>query len=52
MIGRGWPLSLPVVAKRNGAALVIINRDPTELDPHADLVINADIGDTLSAVIA
>jgi NAD-dependent deacetylase len=43
---------LPVVAKRNGAALVIINRDPTELDPYADLVVNADIGDTLSAVLA
>jgi NAD-dependent deacetylase len=42
---------LPVVAKRNGAALVIINRDPTELDPYADLVINADIGDTLAAVV-
>jgi NAD-dependent deacetylase len=43
---------LPVVAKRNGAALVIINRDPTELDPYADLVINADIGDTLAAVVS
>jgi len=42
---------LPVVAKRNGAALVIVNRDATGLDPFADLVIHADIGDTLSAVI-
>jgi len=42
---------LPVVARRNGAALVIINREPTELDPYADLVVNADIGDTLSAVL-
>lgn len=44
--------ALPWVAKRNGAALVIINREPTELDHDADLVIHADIGDTLSAAIA
>ena len=37
----------PVLAKRNGAKLVIINREPTDLDEHADLVINAEIGDTL-----
>lgn len=39
--------SLPLVAKRNGAALVIINREPTDFDEVADLVINADIGDVL-----
>lgn len=44
--------ALPWVAKRNGATLVIINHEPTELDHDADLVIKADIGDTLSAVIA
>jgi NAD-dependent deacetylase len=42
---------IPIVAKRNGARLVILNRDPTELDEFADLVINADIGDTLSSVV-
>lgn len=39
----------PILAKRNGATLVILNREPTDLDPIADLVINAEIGDTLAA---
>ncbi len=34
----------PILAKRNGARLVIINRDPTELDPIADLVVHTEIG--------
>jgi NAD-dependent deacetylase len=34
----------PLMAKRNGSDLVIINRDPTDLDPYADLVVNEDIG--------
>jgi NAD-dependent deacetylase len=42
----------PVLAKRNGAALVIVNREPTEQDEIADLVINDEIGPTLSAVVA
>jgi NAD-dependent deacetylase len=37
----------PLMAKQNGARLVIINRDPTEQDRYADLVINAQIGDAL-----
>ncbi len=37
----------PVIAKQNGARLVIINRDPTGLDRYADLVIHDDIGDVL-----
>jgi NAD-dependent deacetylase len=44
--------SLPVLAKRCGARLVIINRDPTPLDGLADLVIHAGIGETLGAVVA
>ncbi|NIJ39913.1 NAD-dependent deacetylase [Parvibaculum indicum] len=40
----------PILAKRNGARLVIINRDPTELDEIADLVINDEIGATLGPV--
>jgi NAD-dependent deacetylase len=40
----------PVRAKQNGAALVIVNRDPTEMDELADVVIHAGIGDTLTAV--
>ena len=35
------------MAKRNGAALVIINREPTEFDDLADLVVHNDIGDAL-----
>lgn len=38
---------LPVLARQSGARLVIINREPTELDALADLVINDDIGDVL-----
>jgi NAD-dependent deacetylase len=41
----------PLVAKDNGARLVIINRDTTEIDDQADLVINAGIGDTLTAAL-
>ena len=39
--------AFPVIAKRNGAGLVIINREPTELDDVADLVINGEIGEVL-----
>jgi len=41
----------PRRAKQNGAALVIVNRDPTEMDSIADLVIRAGIGDTMSAAV-
>ena len=40
--------SFPVVAKRNGAELVILNREPTELDPIADLVVRSEIGVALA----
>lgn len=36
--------ALPVLASRRGARLVIINREPTELDSMADLVIHEEIG--------
>jgi NAD-dependent deacetylase len=42
----------PAAAKRAGASLVILNRDPTDQDPMADLVLNLEIGPTLSAVVA
>lgn len=42
--------SLPLAAKRNGARLVIINRDATPLDSIADLVVQAPIGATLLAI--
>ncbi len=41
----------PAMAKQNGARLVIINRDPTDQDDLADLVINAEIGATMSRVV-
>jgi len=41
----------PVLAKRNGARLAIVNREPTDLDRLADLVLNAEIGDTLGAAV-
>ena len=41
----------PVMAKQNGAALVIINNEETDLDPLCDLVIHQQIGTTLSAAI-
>ena len=41
----------PLLAKRNGARLVIINREPTEQDDLADLVINAEIGATMSRAV-
>jgi NAD-dependent deacetylase len=41
----------PILAKRNGARLVIINREPTEQDELADLVINAEIGATMSRAV-
>ncbi len=41
----------PVIAKRNGAELVIVNREATPLDEVADLVIHDEIGPTLAAAI-
>ncbi len=41
----------PALAKDNGARLVIINREPTELDPLADLVVHGEIGPTLGAAV-
>jgi NAD-dependent deacetylase len=39
--------ALPELAKRYGAALIIINRTPTPMDAIADLVVNDEIGKTL-----
>ncbi len=48
-----WPAAgFPLMAKRNGAGLVIINREPTEFDGIADLVVREDIGTVLSPLIA
>jgi NAD-dependent deacetylase len=41
----------PLLAKDQGAGLVIVNRDPTPLDGYADLVLNEEIGPLLSQVV-
>ena len=41
----------PLLAKRMGARLVILNRTPTDQDEYADLVIRSGIGATLTAVL-
>ncbi len=41
----------PGIARRNGATLVILNRDPTPLDPIADLVLHDEIGPTLGEAV-
>lgn len=47
-----WPAAgFPLRAKRNGARLVILNREPTDLDDAADLVIREDIGDVLEVFL-
>jgi NAD-dependent deacetylase len=47
-----WPAAgFPALAKRNGARLVILNREPTEFDEIADLVVREDIGDILEPFI-
>lgn len=43
--------SMPLVAKRNGAKLVIINRDPTPYDEMADSVIHAQAGPTMASIL-
>jgi NAD-dependent deacetylase len=41
----------PLMAKENGAALVIVNREPTEQDILADLVLHDEIGPVMSEVV-
>lgn len=43
--------SMPLVAKRNGAKLVIINRDPTPYDDMADIVIHGQAGQTMARIM-
>jgi NAD-dependent deacetylase len=42
----------PRLALESGARLAIVNRDPTDLDPRAAVVIHGDIGPALSAAVA
>jgi NAD-dependent deacetylase len=41
----------PEMAVRNGTRLVILNREPTGLDPYADLVLHREIGPTLGEAV-
>jgi NAD-dependent protein deacetylase/lipoamidase len=41
----------PIIAKRNGAGLVIINHQETELDAIADLVAHEDIGEVIAPLM-
>jgi NAD-dependent deacetylase len=47
-----WPAAgFPLLAKRNGARLAIINREPTDFDDIADLVVREDIGTVLEPFV-
>ena len=43
--------SIPRIARRAGARLIIVNREPTPLDVIADVVMHGEIGDILPALI-
>jgi NAD-dependent deacetylase len=43
--------ALPMLAKSNGAALAIVNREPTYMDGKADVVIHAEIGVVLRELV-
>jgi len=41
---------LPYQAYRNGAAVILVNREPTYMDPHAAAVLRGDVADVLPAL--
>ena len=41
----------PLLAKRKGARLVIVNREPTDQDVFADLVLHSEIGPTMREAV-
>ncbi len=43
--------SIPRLARRAGASLIIVNRDPTPLDSLADVVVRGEIGAVLPALV-
>lgn len=43
--------AFPLLAKRQGGKLVIVNREPTEQDELADLVLHSEIGPTMSSAL-
>lgn len=44
--------AIPKIAKENGATLVIVNHERTNVDSLADLVIHAGVGEALPAALA
>ena len=42
---------LPLVAKHGGAALVFVNRESTQLDAHADVLVLGDAGHALTTAL-
>jgi NAD-dependent deacetylase len=42
----------PLLAKRNGATLAIVNREPTDQDGYADLVLHDEIGPVMSEAVS
>ncbi|KCZ52900.1 SIR2 family NAD-dependent protein deacylase [Hyphomonas pacifica] len=44
--------AIPIEAKRNGARLIIVNREPTDQDPFADLVLHKEIGSLMTDTMA
>ena len=43
--------SFPLIAKRNGARLAIVNREATEQDAYADLVLHDEIGPAMTEAV-
>jgi NAD-dependent deacetylase len=43
--------TLPLIAKRAGATLVLVNREATDFDDVADLVVRGDIGEVLEPLL-
>ncbi len=42
---------MPVLASRNGARLIFVNRDPTIMDDMASVILRGDAGENLHAII-
>ena len=43
--------SFPLIARRNGARLAIVNREPTEQDGYADLALHDEIGPVMAEAV-
>jgi NAD-dependent deacetylase len=44
--------AIPLLARKNGAKLVILNREPTEADAYANLVVHDEIGPVMTGLLA